>query len=98
MQSTWGTSLGEDKLGATDKVLNTKVARRARAGQTFLLYMLQNGTLPPPCRSPPLVVPQGGVGTVTWSTQNFSLRLIVLASAKPPTKKANPPPKSAAQR
>ena len=38
--------------------------------------------LPPP--PPPLVVPHplsfpgGGWGTVTWSTQNFSLRLIVL--------------------
>ena len=37
-----------------------------------------NCTLPPPCRSPPLVVPRGGWGTVIWSTQNFSLRLIVL--------------------
>jgi hypothetical protein len=36
--STWGTSLGEDKLGARDKICNTKVAWRAcagRAGQTF---------------------------------------------------------------
>ena len=29
-----GTSLGEDKLGARDKILNTKVARRACTGQT----------------------------------------------------------------
>ena len=35
VRSTWGTSLGEDKLGARDKILNTKVARRACAGQTF---------------------------------------------------------------
>ena len=35
--STWGTSQGEDKLGARDKILNTKVARRACAGQTFPL-------------------------------------------------------------
>ena len=28
----WGTSLGEDKLGARDRILNTKVARRACAG------------------------------------------------------------------
>ena len=34
----------------------------------------EEGTPPPPV--PPLVVPQGG--GVTWSTQNFSLRLIVL--------------------
>ena len=34
MRSTWGTSLGEDKLGARDKILNTKVARRACAGNT----------------------------------------------------------------
>ena len=33
--STWGTSQGEDKLGARDKILNTKVARWACAGQTF---------------------------------------------------------------
>ena len=33
---------------------------------------------PPPCRSPPFVVPLGGGGVVTWSTQKFSLRLIVL--------------------
>ena len=30
-------------------------------------------SFPTPCRSP-----GGGWGTVTWSTQNFSLRLIVL--------------------
>ena len=30
--STWGTSQGEDKLGAIDKILNTKVALRACAG------------------------------------------------------------------
>ena len=35
VRSTQGTSLGEDKLGARDKILNTKVARRACAGQTF---------------------------------------------------------------
>ena len=44
-----------------------------------MLQRQRSGTLPPPCRSPPLVVPRGGGwGTVTWSTQNFSLRLIVL--------------------
>ena len=37
MRSTWGTSQGEDKLGARDRILNTKVARRACAGQTFPL-------------------------------------------------------------
>ena len=36
VRSTRGTSQGEDKLGARDKILNTKVARRACAGQTFL--------------------------------------------------------------
>ena len=69
---------------------------------------------PPPCRSPPLVVPQGGVGdrhlvnpkffvaahcvvlwvTVLWGTATC---IPLLAPAKPPTKKAKPPPKSAAQ-
>ena len=34
VRSTWGTSQGEDKLGARDRILNTKVARRACAGQT----------------------------------------------------------------
>ena len=33
VRSTWGTSQGEDKLGARDKILDTKVACRARAGQ-----------------------------------------------------------------
>ena len=33
VRSTWGTSQGEDKLGARDKILNTKVARRACAGR-----------------------------------------------------------------
>ena len=37
VRSTWGTSQGEDKPGARDKILTTKVARRARAGQTFPL-------------------------------------------------------------
>ena len=37
MWSTWGTSQGGDKLGARDRILNTKVARRACAGQTFPL-------------------------------------------------------------
>ena len=35
LRSTWGTSLGEDKFGAGARILNTKVARRARAGQTL---------------------------------------------------------------
>ena len=33
---------------------------------------------PPLCPSPPLVLPQGGWGAVTCSTQNFSLQLTVL--------------------
>ena len=37
------------------------------------------GTPPPPPVVPhPLSFPRGGWGTVTWSTQNFSLQLIVL--------------------
>ena len=32
LRSTWGTTLGEDKLGAGARILNTKVARRACAG------------------------------------------------------------------
>ena len=35
VRSTWGTSQGEDKPGARDRILNTKAARRACAGQTF---------------------------------------------------------------
>ena len=35
VRSTWGTSLGGDKLGARNGILNTKVAHWARAGQTF---------------------------------------------------------------
>ena len=33
VRSTWGTSQGEDKPGARDKILNTKVARQACAGR-----------------------------------------------------------------
>ena len=33
---------------------------------------------PPPCRSPPLVVPRGGVGDRHLVNPNFSLRLVVL--------------------
>ena len=40
VRSTWGTSQGEDKIGARDKILNTKVARQARAGQTFPLGLI----------------------------------------------------------
>ena len=35
VQSGWGISLGEDKIGARARILNTKVARQARAGQLF---------------------------------------------------------------
>ena len=35
VRSTWGTSQGEDRLGARGKILNTRVARRACARQTF---------------------------------------------------------------
>ena len=40
VRSTWGISPGEDNLGARARMLNTKVSRRARAGQTspFALY------------------------------------------------------------
>ena len=41
-------------------------------------HTLVNDTPPPPCPSPPLVLPQGGWGTVTCSTQKFSLQLTVL--------------------
>ena len=33
VRSTWGTSQSEDKLGARDKILSAKVARRACAGR-----------------------------------------------------------------
>ena len=33
VRSIWGISLGEDKLGARDRILNTKVARQACAGR-----------------------------------------------------------------
>ena len=35
VQPTWGTTLGEDKLGARDRILDTKVVHRACARQTF---------------------------------------------------------------
>ena len=46
VRSTWGTSQGEDKLGARDKILNTKVARWACAGQTFPLRLFLNQRIP----------------------------------------------------
>ena len=44
VQSTWGTSLGEDKLGARDKILNTKVARWACTGRAPGKHSPQNLT------------------------------------------------------
>ena len=44
----WGTSLGEDKVGAGARILNIKVAR---AGQTFPLNLLL-GAVPTLCRNP----------------------------------------------
>ena len=35
VRSTWGTCQGEDKLGARDKILNTKVVRWACAGRAL---------------------------------------------------------------
>ena len=68
VRSTSGTSLGEDKLGARDKILNTKVACRACAGQTFppgpntprsfLLQRSHRSSSPPP-RPPPATVKHG---------------------------------------
>ena len=46
--STRGTSQGEDKLGARDEILNTKVPRRVRAGQTFPQGHKGNHHLLPP--------------------------------------------------
>ena len=57
VQSTWGTSQDEDKLRARDKILNTKVARRARTGQTF-----------PPCL---LGVPMVGRNQNGYITSTF---------------------------
>ena len=38
VRSTWGASQGEDKLGARNKILNTKVAGRACAGRALGKY------------------------------------------------------------
>ena len=77
MRSTWGTSLGEDKLGARDKILNTKVARRACARRT------------PGKHSPieplptPLVIPFSGRARVAGQDlQGFAVELIVYFSRK----------------
>ena len=42
VRSTWRNSQGEDKLGARDKILNTKVADRACAGRTPGKHSLLN--------------------------------------------------------
>ena len=40
VRSTWGTFLREDTLGARHRILNTKVACQACAGQTFPQYLM----------------------------------------------------------
>ena len=53
VQSTWGTSRGEDRLGARARILPTKVAHRAK-GQTFPLSApsCSASSLPPAPTSP----------------------------------------------
>ena len=51
VQSTWGTSLGEDKLGARARILNTKVVHWARPRQLFPLWRGGNSRLGPLIRS-----------------------------------------------
>ena len=43
VRPTWGTSQGEDKLGAGDRTLNTKVARRTNIPQRLLMGMSCRG-------------------------------------------------------
>ena len=50
---TWGTSLGEDKLGARDKLLNTNVARRACAGRAPGKHSPTQATKLPKPHTPP---------------------------------------------
>ena len=52
VQSTRGTSQGDGQLGARDKILNTKVARRARAGRTFPHCPPLNRRSRCPCAAP----------------------------------------------
>ena len=57
VRSTWGTSRGEGKLGARDKILSTKVARRANirpCGQYHFHLELADG-LQHPAPSPEIV-------------------------------------------
>ena len=63
VRSTWGTSQGEDKLGARDKILNTKVARRACAGQTFPPCMETHRALCVPCATSRLFSTTGSHGS-----------------------------------
>ena len=43
LQPTWGTSLGEDKLGARDRILNKKVVRRANIPAGAKRHLQENG-------------------------------------------------------
>ena len=54
LRSTWGTSLRGDKLGARDRILNTKVVRRACAGSAPVAHRanIPPSTLRPPCSVP----------------------------------------------
>ena len=48
--STWGATLGKGKSGIKVGIINTKVARRARAGQTLPLWRSRaQGGFSAPC-------------------------------------------------
>ena len=71
--STWGTSQGEDKLGARDKILNTKVARRACAGRA-------------PGKHSPITSYHLFVHVVVWSfLLSLSSYLLCLCPGSPPS-------------
>ena len=76
VRSTWGTSQGEDKLGARDKILNTKVARRACAGRA-------PGKHSPSVREFPQLEPQGLLPSfdVNWPFPELHIETVCCKSA-----------------
>ena len=92
VRSTWGTSQGEDKLGARIKILNTKVACRACAGQTFPLCIFAlHDTVAGPCWPTPFNLPSPpGPGPAVSHCSGSSV-----PSPSPrrrPSSKPSPPP------
>ena len=86
VRSPWGTSLGEDNLGARDRVLNTKVAHRACSGHVPGKHSPLCKVLPlhilhcVPLRFRPSWLPAGITVTYTQSNGDRGAATLISAS------------------